>query len=472
MTPCTPFQENLKAYADRELSLFARLKVKRHVESCPACQEEIQEMELIRKHLRPSKPGALTPELKAKLLSSLPEGVPPGKILPLRRLSKPALVFGGLATLLIVSTMAPFLKTATEEGAMQETAKSQVAQANPVSPSNLKQIGVASQMYTQDYDAATTSSKSMTPRRPAPPVSTTTRTNGGDKVAQGARDRKELSVNSPELSSVDSDGIPPEAAKMMRGARAGYGARMSNGSEPGLTDYGRFRADRTLISTDRDVHREATLNVQVDNAETRSDAVETMTKETGGYVAETNLNTESDGTKTAQLTLKIPVDKFETFLASVGKLGEVKSKNITGEDLTEQIGDEKSGKRVLADEVEELKAQLRKHNTGRSQERQAREDLRDLKTRIAIKQARLETYRKMASLSTVTLTLSEKPKKKAAVVTPGTRSEFGGMTAIAGAAFLQAMKLPLFLLIWIAAYSPLWIPLLLGYRYYSKKTVA
>ena len=446
MTPCTPFQENLKAYADRELSLFARLKVRRHVESCPACQKEIQEMELIRKHLRPSKSDALTPELKARLLSSLPDGVPPGKILPLRRLSKPALVFGGLATLLIVSTMYPFLKTATEEGAAQEMAKSQVAQANPESFSNLKQIGKGTMMYSQDYDAVATSSESKSAAK-SPAYENRFYTKG---------------TTYPDVES-KLEGIPAKGALLRRSR----GARDTN-SEPMMTEH---LLAHSYESTDRDVHREATLNVQVDNAETRSDAVETLTKETGGYVAETNLNTENDGTKTAQLTLKVPVDKFETFLASVGKFGEVKFKNITGEDLTEQIGDEKAGKRVLADEVEELKTQLQKRNTSRSQERQAREDLRDLKTRIAIKQARLETYRKMASLSTVTLTLSEKPKK-AAVVTPGTRSEFGGMTAIAGAAFLQAMKLPLFLLIWIAAYSPLWIPLLLGYRYYSKKTIA
>ncbi|MBC7529674.1 MAG: DUF4349 domain-containing protein, partial [Chthonomonadaceae bacterium] len=340
MTPCTPFQENLKAYADRELSLFARLKVKRHVESCPACQEEIQEMELIRKHLRPSKPDALTPELKAKLLSSLPEGVPPGKILPLRRLSKPALVFGGLATLLIVSTMAPFLKTATEEGAMQETAKSQVAQANPESFSNLKQIGVASQMHAQDYDAVATSSESRaaakSPARSAP------------NALKFYRKGIPYSGDKPKL-----EGIPANGSLLSEDS-----VKDINGVDPERKDEGYFRASRRMVLPDRDVHREATLNVQVDNAEARSDAVETLTKETGGYVAETNLNTESDGTKTAQLTLKIPVDKFETFLASVGKLGEVKSKNITGEDLTEQIGDEKSGKRVLADEVEELKAQL------------------------------------------------------------------------------------------------------------------
>src|SRR5205807_4610459 len=91
----------------------------------------------------------------------------------------------------------------------------------------------------------------------------------------------------------------------------------------------------------RYVKKEANITVEVDRLEEKSDAVEQMVKEVGGYVANNQLTTGEDGLKSASLTVKVPVPQFETMLSRFAKLGEVKAKNVTGEDITEQVSDEK-----------------------------------------------------------------------------------------------------------------------------------
>ncbi len=423
MTPADPFQDNLKAYLDGELSWLSRRNLRRHLNTCPDCRKELDEMELIRKRLRDteSNPNPLSPELKAKLVSGLPEGVPPTESDPARPSRKTKLVFGVLGTAVLGAMVYPLLAPRPSEDNVMMVAENKAA-------SNMHQLATAERMYSQDYAGEETQTRSAA--LPAPAMS----------APPTVRERA-LAVDKPKAYSWSTDGTA-EARKTSEGA----------------------------VSQDRQVHREAVLDVQVDNAETKSDTVETMTKTEGGFVAQSGLETNDDGTRTASLTLKIPVEKFEPFLVSLGKLGTVKSKSISGEDLTEQISDEKSGRRTLEAEVEELKAQLIRRNLSRSQERQNREDLRDLKSRIAIKTSRLEMYHKMANLSTLTLTLSEKSKKQA--VSPphsGFRSGFDGLFSVAGGAFVAAAKVPFFLLIWFAAYSPLWLPLVLGYRYYSRR---
>ncbi len=97
------------------------------------------------------------------------------------------------------------------------------------------------------------------------------------------------------------------------------------------------------------MHKEATIGVQVPNPEATSDTVETMVKETGGYVASNTLNTGDDGLKTAELTVKVPSRSLRHFLAQVAKLGNVQSKNISGEDITEKTSDADQTENVLED---------------------------------------------------------------------------------------------------------------------------
>lgn len=218
------------------------------------------------------------------------------------------------------------------------------------------------------------------------------------------------------------------------------------------------------VKFERQVHKEGSITVEVDSPEQKSENVEEMVKTVGGYVANNEVSTEEDGTKTASMTVKIPVGEFDGFLSKVGKLGNIKAKSVNGEDITEKISDSGHAKRALTDELHDAEAKLREART-RAQRREDQETVRDLRVRVAQEQGRLEMLGKMATLATVSVELREKPKP--AVVQPqgGFIEDMKETGRTAVQSFTQAARIPILLLVWFAAYAPIWILLALAYRY-------
>jgi hypothetical protein len=471
-TPCTHFRDDLKAYADGELRGLLRLRVKRHVSHCAACREEIEAMELIRRRMRQNDPSTFTPELKDKILAGLPDGTPPVPEAAdaTRKPKKPLLIFGATAAAVVSwflfypvinRSFAPQYESAGSSAEMSRSVATGGTAANApmaaqAETKSFPKMGISSSERNDSGLDITTESDA---------VSAGAAMKSGRSGEINGRELAQVpaaSASEPPASYMSVEKAPSEGAGGGRARRAAVKLVMPSGANQSVV---------SALDTERQVHREATLEVQVDSAEAKSNTVETMTKTEGGYVADSSLNTLDDGTKSATLTLKVPVDRFEAFLTGLGKLGEVKSKNVSGEDLTERISDEKQSKRVLGEEIEETQARLKQRRQSKLQEREDREALRELKTRIAIKQARLEMYKKMATLSTISLTLSEKPKNppQAAVQPPsGFFHDLKGVASEAGQTFMQAAKLPFILLIWIAVYAPVWLILLAGYRYFVR----
>ncbi|HLV80405.1 MAG TPA: DUF4349 domain-containing protein, partial [Chthonomonadaceae bacterium] len=208
----------------------------------------------------------------------------------------------------------------------------------------------------------------------------------------------------------------------------------------------------------------AEITLQVDQLEARSEAVEQMVNGVGGFVVNNELSTGDDNLKSASLTTKVPVAKFDSVLSRLSRLGEVKAKHVTGEDVTERLSDQEQATRVVRDDIAATRARL--HTKQDPLEREIdQQNLEDLKIRVAQEQARLDLYRKLAALATITVDLHEKPKTGPAPQTSGFLDEMNDTAHAAVHSFLQAARLPVLLMIWLLAYAPVWILLAIAYRY-------
>jgi hypothetical protein len=222
----------------------------------------------------------------------------------------------------------------------------------------------------------------------------------------------------------------------------------------------------------RRVHKEARITVEVKKLEEQSDAVESMVKSAGGFVVSNTLSTGGDGTKSAALDIKVPVKQFETVLKQIGDLGEVKAKNVSGQDITEQHSDAQAADNVLSSELAVKESMLREARIKAAKKKdfvlndwQQRAEVRRLRIEAAQVRARLELLRRTSDLSNISVQLQEPPHL------PGQGGFLEGIGETGHAAFesfLVAARLPINLLIWILAYSPLWIPLLIAYHYATR----
>ncbi len=420
MTACTKYTDDLKAYVDGELSVVRRFAVRRHLAQCPACREEIAAMTQLTEDLRASEPiEPLDADLRARILSVPPVSSRP---VPSRRPLSPSLkwVLAGVA---LVAWCFVFTVIQRNQISARRSARTeQIASAPQPRPKMPPPVAVSA--AGGSLNDASVIAKS---------------TNGTYTDANGLGKAQYYDANSPVPSAVTGGGRP----------------LISNGN--GLV---------TFDSPTRQVHKEASITVQLANPETSSDTVGTMVKETGGYVASNTLDTSAEGLKSAELIVKVPVVQFEAFLAQIARLGSVQAKNVTGEDITEQTSDADSEENVLENDVARSEARLKA--LGAKAKWRDEQSTRDLRIQLAQSRARLVLLKRMAALSTITIDLDQTPKKPAPV-TGGFLSGLKDTGRDAGQSLVGAAQTLLALVIWLLAYAPLWIPVLLLGRYGLKE---
>ncbi|MEO7717639.1 MAG: DUF4349 domain-containing protein [Capsulimonas sp.] len=420
MTQRHPYEDDLKAYIDGELSLLRRIAVARHLARCASCRMEIAQMSQITEQLRPETHEALDPALRAKILSDLGANSTSPVRAPKRRLAP--LVIGSAVAVMAYCVLIPAFMTAHEK-------------ARNVSASQ------ASMHVSQSLNRVSANDERM---------EHVVNANGNAQLQMKDPDSRYQDVNKVQtLSGLPTHGAPQRVEFATKSPAAMNIAGSIDGND-----------------AVRQVHNEASIGVEVANADTASESLETLVKGVGGYIAESSLSTNGDGKRSADISVKVPVDQFASVMTQIGKFGKVTAKSVSGEDITEQASDADQAEQIMEDEVRRTDAQLKargKRATWRDQEQ-----ARDLRIQLAQSRARLQLLKKMARLSDIDVTLSEKGKE-----TPKVSSTFlTNLTASTGDAtnsLASAFGRVLALVIWIIAYAPLWVPALLAYRWWARK---
>lgn len=102
LAPCAAFDDDLKAYLDGELPLLARWKVRRHLQNCPQCREEIQLMERFSEEIKGEETAPLDAGLSAEILKNAPHYPPPPLKDRRRTVKKLGLATAGFALMVAV----------------------------------------------------------------------------------------------------------------------------------------------------------------------------------------------------------------------------------------------------------------------------------------------------------------------------------------------------------------------------------
>ncbi len=114
-------------------------------------------------------------------------------------------------------------------------------------------------------------------------------------------------------------------------ASAENGAAMDTAASESTADFSAVRENAKLILS-------ADLALETQDYDGTCAALEQLTAEAGGYI-ESSGNAGEKGSRTANYTLRVPQEKFETFFAQIGDTCHVVSANRWSEDVTEQYTD-------------------------------------------------------------------------------------------------------------------------------------
>lgn len=410
-------RDDLKAYLDNELTVWRRVAVRRHLSTCAQCRTEIKDMETITNKLaaESGEETALDATLRSRILSSAPEAAertfetaPTAPARRLRPSAKDFVLVGGLTSLLVFATL------------------------NTLGKKVQTVFNVANNALT---------------------------TGGG-------------SYESPSYSASAPQAGAPASSPVFKSEPEGFARKEETLDTVTRRDLKSSVSAADALDIQRRVHKEASIGVAVSSAETASDAVVALVQGAGGFIAGNSLTSAADNSKNASIEVRVPVGKFESVLAQIGKLGEVKSKNISGQDMTERFSDADQARRILINDLSLKEAQLRnaKERAERKKKTyvpgwQERAELRNLRIGAAQARARLELLRKTTDLSNISVQLQEN------ATPPGQAGFWQSLNSTkidAARSFVEAARIPIACLIWILAYSPLWLPLLFAWRYFNR----
>jgi hypothetical protein len=200
------------------------------------------------------------------------------------------------------------------------------------------------------------------------------------------------------------------------------------------------------------------------------DAIEGMDaalKDQGGYVSSSEVTGEPGQPRSGQWTLRIPVDKFATFLKALGRLGELRNQRIDSEDVTDRYFDTKAEVANLEVREEALRKLYKEKIAGSklTDLLEVDRELNNVRGQINLRKGQLQRWDKLVEYATVTLTIRDR-KGYVPPESPNFRTRIGrtfqgsidALVAVGKALVLTAVALAPWMGVLLVFALAVWIP--------------
>lgn len=259
-------------------------------------------------------------------------------------------------------------------------------------------------------------------------------------------------AGAPSGSSADLAQTRVASSPASAGAKSGFdapseGANTSLASRPRTTE-----ARRAVI-------RSGSLAVRVGDLEKSERAAGEIIARLEGYVDSAESSDLAGKKPVLTLTARIPETSFEQALRAFEGLGTRLSKRIAAQDVTGDIADNAARLTTMRAHEESLRNVLKRAGDANSI-MEAQRRLAEARMEIEGLQARLDSVKGQAALSTIELRL-EQSAEASAVQDPRWGAE---AWASASTSAMNSFRIVVGAALWMLAYAPLWIVGALVYR--------
>jgi hypothetical protein len=265
---------------------------------------------------------------------------------------------------------------------------------------------------------------------------------------------KEAAMRTQGMAGESVETLPAQPSEAAPGAdlESSVKARAGAANAPLESEPSDNYAETPAIY-DRKVIRSGSLELRVKSIEETERQVTKYVEGIRGYVENTTSSNLDGRTPGMTIVVRVPQAKFSTAMAAFEKLGERTGKDIQASDVTQQIVDLDARLKNLRSQEETYRAILRTaRRVGEIIDVQER--LSGIRGEIESMQAQRDSMSKLASLSTISVHLKQRPPAEKAV---GGWAEDSWANATDGlGAALRALSVAA---IWIAVYAPIWIPI-------------
>lgn len=241
--------------------------------------------------------------------------------------------------------------------------------------------------------------------------------------------------------------LPPEPPMPTPVPRAAPGSLMPKYTEKTVS-VGTSESQYTDADTERKIIQRASLSIEVKDFQSSSDAVIDIVERSNGFISDSHSYVTDTGRKRGSITIRIPADRFIAVIDEIECVGNVKSKDTSGEDVTEEYIDlkarlnnsERQEQRLLEilDMAKEVKEVL-----------EVEREVWRVRTEIERLTGRIKYLENRVELATITVSLYEpEPITHSWGIRDAIRSAFGGfVSVIRGLIILVGYALPILILV-------------------------
>ena len=218
----------------------------------------------------------------------------------------------------------------------------------------------------------------------------------------------------------------------------------------------------------------AEIALVVDDFAKLEGAIVKLVGEGGGYVADSDVSGSAGSNRSASWKVRIPTERFQSFLDSAAKLGELTRRRLDSQDVTEEYYDLDA--RIKNKKVEE--ARLLKHLENSAAKLEdilaAERELSRVREEVERQEGRLRLLANLAALTTVTITAEERTHYVPATA-PGFATLAGRRFTDSIASLVRAARsLALWgigLVPWLPLFAAIAFALFLAYRWIRRRIV-
>lgn len=215
-----------------------------------------------------------------------------------------------------------------------------------------------------------------------------------------------LAACSGESNSRENSAGADESKKMMASDSAELKKKTNESAESTSTDK-QTTINTEQIRDDRMVIYNADMSITVNGFEKARNQVESLVKETGGYIVQSSTAQTEEEKQRGSVTARIPQPEFNLFLDQIEKVAEnVEHRTVNGRDVTEEYVDLES--RLNAKTAVQKRLQTFLENAKNTEDLlKISEDLAKVQEEIEQIKGSMQYLENQSAYSTVTVQLSE-----------------------------------------------------------------
>lgn len=159
--------------------------------------------------------------------------------------------------------------------------------------------------------------------------------------------------------------------------------------------------------TDRMIIKSGSINVEIEQYDESEKKIADEVAKAKGFITNTSSSINASGKKQGNVEVRIPADNYDSFIASVNRIGKVMSLNVSGNDVTEEYIDLEARQLTQRELEKRLLNLLNEKTAGLADVVEVEQKLAEVRNTIEATEGRMRYLKNQSSFSTLSISLFE-----------------------------------------------------------------